>query len=124
MTAGEKRFGVFAAANQWTIFPCTWIYPRIVYDHLGAAIKLGESLKPDRFFTAAQREEIASAFRKVSDGKLADVRSGTRPQVRLWRTPHLPRAKRALRSMLFVNAFDFHVSERFKDFVERWKFLR
>src|SRR5207244_3591801 len=42
-----------------------------VCDHLEAAIKLGESLKPDRFFTAAQREEIASAFRKVSDGKLA-----------------------------------------------------
>src|SRR6267142_6088421 len=46
-----------------------------VYDHLEAAIKSGESLKLDRFFTAAQREEIASAFRKVSDGKLADVRS-------------------------------------------------
>jgi ATP-dependent DNA helicase RecQ len=46
-----------------------------VYDHLEAAIKSGESLKSDRFFTAAQREEIASAFRKVSDGKLADVRS-------------------------------------------------
>ena len=46
-----------------------------VYDHLEAAIKLGESLKPDRFFTAAQREEIAAAFRKVSDRKLADVRS-------------------------------------------------
>jgi uncharacterized protein YpbB len=46
-----------------------------VYDHLEAAIKSGESLKPDRFFTAVQREEIASAFRKVPDGKLADVRS-------------------------------------------------
>jgi len=46
-----------------------------VYDQLEAAIKSGESLKPDRFFNAAQREEIASAFRKVSDGKLADVRS-------------------------------------------------
>ena len=46
-----------------------------VYDHLEAAIKLGESLKPDRFFTAAQLEEIASAFRKVPDRKLADVRS-------------------------------------------------
>jgi ATP-dependent DNA helicase RecQ len=46
-----------------------------VCDHLEAAIRLGESLKPDRFFTAAQREEIASAFQKVSDGKLADVRS-------------------------------------------------
>ena len=46
-----------------------------VYDHLEAAIKSGESLKSDRFFTPAQREEIASAFRKVSDGKLADVRS-------------------------------------------------
>ena len=46
-----------------------------VCDHLEAAIKSGESLKPDRFFTAAQREEIASAFRKIPDGKLADVRS-------------------------------------------------
>jgi uncharacterized protein YpbB len=46
-----------------------------IYDHLEAAIQSGESLELDRFFTAAQREEIASAFRKVSDGKLADVRS-------------------------------------------------
>jgi ATP-dependent DNA helicase RecQ len=46
-----------------------------VYDHLEAAIKLGESLKPERFFTAAQREEIAAAFRKVPDRKLADVSS-------------------------------------------------
>ena len=46
-----------------------------IYDHLEAAIKSGESLEPDRFFTAAQREEIAWAFRKVADGKLADVRS-------------------------------------------------
>ncbi|HEU5248204.1 MAG TPA: DNA helicase RecQ [Candidatus Udaeobacter sp.] len=46
-----------------------------IYDHLEAAIKFGEALEPDRFFTASQREEIASAFRKVSDGKLADVRS-------------------------------------------------
>jgi ATP-dependent DNA helicase RecQ len=46
-----------------------------IYDHLEAAIKSGESLEPDRFFTNEQREEIASAFRKVSNGKLADVRS-------------------------------------------------
>jgi ATP-dependent DNA helicase RecQ len=46
-----------------------------IYDHLEAAIKSGESLERDRFFTAAQREEIAWAFRKVADGKLADVRS-------------------------------------------------
>ena len=46
-----------------------------IYDHLEAAIKSGESLPLDRFFTAAQREEIAWAFRKVIDGKLADVRS-------------------------------------------------
>jgi uncharacterized protein YpbB len=46
-----------------------------VYDHLEAAIKLGESLKPERFFTAAQREEIAAAFRNVPDRKLADVSS-------------------------------------------------
>ena len=46
-----------------------------IYDHLEAAIKSGESLEPDRFFTAVQREEIASAFRNVADGKLADVRS-------------------------------------------------
>jgi len=46
-----------------------------IYDHLEAAIKSGESLELDRFFTAAQRDEIASAFRKIADGKLADVRS-------------------------------------------------
>jgi len=46
-----------------------------IYDHLEAAIKSGESLELDRFFTVAQREEIASAFRKVPDAKLADVRS-------------------------------------------------
>ena len=46
-----------------------------IYDHLEAAIKSSEFLEPDRFFTAAQREEIAWAFRKVADGKLADVRS-------------------------------------------------
>ena len=46
-----------------------------VYDHLEAAIKLGESLKPEQFFTAAQREEIAAAFRNVPDRKLADVQS-------------------------------------------------
>ena len=49
--------------------------PSTIYDHLEAAIKSGESLELDRFFTAAQREEIASAFRKAPDGKLADVRS-------------------------------------------------
>ena len=46
-----------------------------IYDHLEAAIKSGESLEPDQFFTAAQCEEIAAAFRGVSDGTLADVRS-------------------------------------------------
>src|SRR5437763_6134047 len=46
-----------------------------IYDHLEAAIESGESLEADRFFTAAQCEEIASAFRKVADGKLTDVRS-------------------------------------------------
>jgi ATP-dependent DNA helicase RecQ len=46
-----------------------------IYEHLADAIESGEFLEPDRFFTAAQREEIASAFRKVSDSRLADVRS-------------------------------------------------
>jgi len=46
-----------------------------IYDHLEAAIKSGEVLESDRFFTAAQRDEIAWAFQKVSDGRLADVRS-------------------------------------------------
>jgi ATP-dependent DNA helicase RecQ len=46
-----------------------------IYDHLETAIQSGESLDPDRFFTAGQREEIGSAFRKVSEGKLADVKS-------------------------------------------------
>jgi ATP-dependent DNA helicase RecQ len=46
-----------------------------IYDHLEAAIKSGERLEPDRFFTAAQHEEIASAFRKVFNGSLADIKS-------------------------------------------------
>jgi ATP-dependent DNA helicase RecQ len=46
-----------------------------IYDHLEAAITSGESLEPDRFFTALQRQEIAAAFRKAPDNKLADVRA-------------------------------------------------
>ena len=46
-----------------------------IYDHLEAAIQSGESLEPDHFFSDTQREEIASAFRKVSAGRLSDVRS-------------------------------------------------
>jgi ATP-dependent DNA helicase RecQ len=46
-----------------------------IYDHLEAAIQSGESLEFDRFFTATQREEIASAFRNVADGTLTDVKS-------------------------------------------------
>jgi hypothetical protein len=46
-----------------------------IYGHLEAAIKSGESLEVDRLFTVVQREEIACAFRKVSAGRLADVRS-------------------------------------------------
>jgi ATP-dependent DNA helicase RecQ len=44
-----------------------------IYGHLFAAIESGESLPPDRFFTADQRDEIAAAFRKVPAGKLTDV---------------------------------------------------
>jgi ATP-dependent DNA helicase RecQ len=44
-----------------------------IYQHLAAAIESGEFLEPDRFFTAAKRQEIASAFRQISDGKLVDV---------------------------------------------------
>jgi ATP-dependent DNA helicase RecQ len=46
-----------------------------IYDHLEAAIKSGETIELNRFFTAAQREEIASAFRKVPHRRLADIRS-------------------------------------------------
>jgi ATP-dependent DNA helicase RecQ len=44
-----------------------------IYGHLVTAIESGQSLEPDRFFTAAQREEIAAAFREIGDGKLVDV---------------------------------------------------
>jgi hypothetical protein len=44
-----------------------------IYGHLLAAMESGESLPPERFFTADQRNEIAVAFRKVTDGKLTDV---------------------------------------------------
>jgi uncharacterized protein YpbB len=46
-----------------------------IYDHLEAAIASGESLEPNRFFTALQRQQIAAAFRRVPDNKLADVRA-------------------------------------------------
>lgn len=46
-----------------------------IYGHLAAAIDSGESLEPDRFFTTAQREEIASAFRQISGAKLVDIRA-------------------------------------------------
>jgi ATP-dependent DNA helicase RecQ len=44
-----------------------------IYGHLEAAIKSGESLEPDRFFTPAQEKEIVAAFRQISNGKLVDV---------------------------------------------------
>ena len=44
-----------------------------IYGHLVTAIESGQPLAPDRFFTAAQRDEIAAAFKKASDGKLVDV---------------------------------------------------
>ena len=44
-----------------------------IYGHLVTAIESGQSLESDRFFTAAQREEIAAAFRQIGDGRLVDV---------------------------------------------------
>jgi hypothetical protein len=56
-------------------FPAVWSLcaRRAVYDHLEAAIKSGESLDVDRFFTSEQEKEIAAAFRQILDGKLIDV---------------------------------------------------
>jgi ATP-dependent DNA helicase RecQ len=68
-----RRFRSGESVNE--ISRARGFLPSTIYDHLEAAIKSGESLEPDRFFTATQREEIAWAFRKVADGKLADVRS-------------------------------------------------
>jgi len=47
--------------------------PSTIYGHLVTAIESGQSLESDRFFTAAQREEIAVAVRQIGDGKLVDV---------------------------------------------------
>jgi ATP-dependent DNA helicase RecQ len=46
-----------------------------VYSHLLAAIECGEIVgqSRDRFFTSAQENEIAAAFRQISNGKLVDV---------------------------------------------------
>jgi len=46
-----------------------------VYSHLLAAIECGKIVgqSRDRFFTPAQENEIAAAFRQISDGKLVDV---------------------------------------------------
>jgi ATP-dependent DNA helicase RecQ len=68
-----RRFRDGESVND--IFLARGFVRNTIYDHLAAAIESGESLELDRFFTAAQREEIALAFRKSSDGKLADVRS-------------------------------------------------
>jgi ATP-dependent DNA helicase RecQ len=44
-----------------------------IYGHLVAAIERGEAPAPDRFFAAAEREEIAGAFRQTTNGNLGDV---------------------------------------------------
>jgi ATP-dependent DNA helicase RecQ len=44
-----------------------------IYGHLVAAIERGEPLARDRFFTAAQQDEIAGAFRQTTNGNLGDV---------------------------------------------------
>jgi len=44
-----------------------------IYGHLLSAIERGKIVKRDRFFTFEQEEEIAAAFRQISDGKLVDV---------------------------------------------------
>jgi ATP-dependent DNA helicase RecQ len=44
-----------------------------IYGHLVAAIERGEPLARDRFFTAAQQDEIAGAFRQATNGNLGDV---------------------------------------------------
>jgi ATP-dependent DNA helicase RecQ len=44
-----------------------------IYGHLVAAIERGETLARDRFFTAAQQDEIAGAFRQATNGNLGDV---------------------------------------------------
>jgi ATP-dependent DNA helicase RecQ len=48
-----------------------------IYSHLLAAIECGKIVgqSRDRFFTPAQENEIAAAFRQISDGKLVDVRA-------------------------------------------------
>ncbi|PYJ60492.1 MAG: DNA helicase RecQ [Verrucomicrobia bacterium] len=45
-----------------------------IYSHLLAAIECGKLPQPgERFFTPAQENEIAAAFRQVADGTLVDV---------------------------------------------------
>jgi len=44
-----------------------------IYGHLLSAIERGKIVERDRFFTFEQEEEIAAAFRQISDGKLVDV---------------------------------------------------
>src|SRR5438552_5195035 len=46
-----------------------------IYAHLLAAIERGKIAERDRFFTLEEEKQIAAAFRQISDGKLADVRS-------------------------------------------------
>jgi len=49
--------------------------PSTIYSHLLTAIECGRLLPQSqaRFFTSAQKNEIAAAFRQVSDGGLVDI---------------------------------------------------
>ena len=69
MTAREKRFGVFASGESVDdISGARGFVRSTVYDHLEAAIKSGESLKPDRFFTRratrGNRVRVSKSFRR------------------------------------------------------------
>jgi ATP-dependent DNA helicase RecQ len=44
-----------------------------IYSHLLTAIECGKLVERERFFTPAQEEEIAAAFRRVRDGSLTDI---------------------------------------------------
>jgi hypothetical protein len=44
-----------------------------IYSHLLTAIECGKPVERDRFFTAAQENEIAAGFQRISDGNLVDV---------------------------------------------------
>jgi ATP-dependent DNA helicase RecQ len=71
-TETSRRFQAGESVEQ--IARARGFVPSTIYSHLLAAIECGKLAHlRERFFTAAQENEIAAAFRQVSGGALVDI---------------------------------------------------